>query len=66
MNIILDSGINDVKIIYDASPIAMCTGYKAKSLVMKKGDFKKLHDLAKTNSEQFNIVMSQLEARFKN
>ena len=59
MNIVLlDGTIKTAK-----SPIGFCTGYKATSLVMKRGDFLTLLNLSKRNPSQFNAVMLQLEGR---
>ena len=60
MNIVFPDG----SMMFDKSPISMCTGYKAKSLIMQKGDFKQLYELAYHNPNQFNAVMLQLEGRF--
>lgn len=60
MNIVLADG----SLMLDKSPVAMCTGYKAKSLVMEKGDFEELRKLAYSSPMQFNAVMQQLEGRF--
>lgn len=62
MNIVLD---NVTGVIHDKSPIAMCTGYKAKSLIMKKGDFEQLRLLSHSDPVKFDAVMMQLEGRFK-
>ena len=61
MNIVLP----DDEVLYNKSPIAMCTGYKAKSLIMKEGDFEELRLLAYCDPKKFNAVMLQLEGRFK-
>jgi hypothetical protein len=49
----------------EQSPIAMCTGYKAKSLIMKKGDFEQLRQLSHSDPVKFGTVILQLEGRFK-
>ena len=61
MNIVFIGG----KISKDVSPIAMCTGYRACSLIMKKGDFEQLRLLAYNNPTRFNTTMKQLEGRFR-
>jgi len=60
MNIILKDGT----VLKGKSPITMCTGYKAKSLIMQKGDFENLRRFSQAYPEQFNAIMLQLEGRF--
>lgn len=54
----------DDELIENVSPLSHCTGYRAKELIMKGGDFTSLHQLFVTNPQQFNAVMFQLEGRF--
>lgn len=61
MNIVLANGT----LLSNKSPVSMCTGYKAKSLVMKKGDFEELRQLSHTDPVKFGTVMLQLEGRFR-
>ena len=61
MDIVLPTNL----LIEDKSPISACTGYKAKSLIMKKDDIKELRLLALRDFRRFNTVMAQLEGRFK-
>ena len=61
MNIVLSDG----EVMKDKHPVTMCTGYKAKSIIMEKGDFKSLHNLLHSNPNQLGAVLLQLENRFK-
>lgn len=61
MNVVFKDG----SMLRGKSPASMCTGYHATSLIMKKGDFESLRQLAKSDPEKFDIVMQQLEARFQ-
>ena len=61
----MDIELMNGTVMKEQSPVAMCTGYKAKSLTMKKGDFEELRILARSNPDGFKAVMLQLEGRFK-
>lgn len=62
MNIVLEDGEG----LHNKSPVTWCTGYKAKSIVMCKGDFEELRQLAYNDPAKFNAVMLQLDNRFGN
>lgn len=53
---------NDV-IETSVDPISMCTGYRAKNLVMEAGDFERLAELVRINPEGAVAVLLQLDAR---
>ena len=53
------------KIVLNQSPITMCVGYRAKAIVMQKGDFASLLALASRDTAHFNALMVQLESRFR-
>jgi len=61
----MDIELMNRTVMKSQSPIAMCTGYKAKSLIMKKTDFEQLRKLSHNDPVKFNAVMMQLEERFK-
>lgn len=60
MDIILPDG----EVLINKSPANFVTGYKAKGIIMGKGDFERLRQFAKSNPEQFDVAMKQLDARF--
>jgi len=46
-------------------PYHFCTGYKAASIEMQRGDFESLRKLAYEDPVNFNAVMLQLNNRFQ-